>query len=306
MQLWFSRRSDVSLRDQLVTQIILGILGRDLAPGERLPSTRQLARRFRLHPNTVSAAYRRLEQENWIELRRGSGVYVRRGPTENPSDGAPTLDVLLGLLLRSARAKGIPSTQVRARLRQWLDLQPPDHFLLIEPDAELRRILLTEMQNALTLSVEGCGLEECGSASMLVGAVPVALANKIEDVRRKLPAGTDLLPLHIQPVGKSLASYLPAPSQAMVGVASRWTTFVKTARTMLIASGFHPDCLILRDATKPNWQRGLQETAAVLCDSLTAGSLKGVRRVLTFQLLSEPCLQELQEYEHSIRGPLTG
>jgi GntR family transcriptional regulator len=53
MQLWFSRRSDVSLRDQLVTQIILGILGRELAPGERLPSTRQLARRFRLHPNTV-------------------------------------------------------------------------------------------------------------------------------------------------------------------------------------------------------------------------------------------------------------
>jgi GntR family transcriptional regulator len=95
MQLWFSRRSDVSLRDQLVTQIILGILGRELAPGERLPSTRQLARRFRLHPNTVSAAYRLLEQDNWIESRRGSGVYVKRGQTESAPDGALALDLLI-------------------------------------------------------------------------------------------------------------------------------------------------------------------------------------------------------------------
>jgi hypothetical protein len=92
----------------------------------------------------------------------------------------------------------------------------------------------------------------------------------------------------------------------MLGVASRWPTFLKTARTMLIAAGFHPDCLILRDATKPNWQRGLAETTAVICDSLTARSLNGMSRVLTFQLLAESCLKELQEYEQSIRGPLTG
>jgi GntR family transcriptional regulator len=75
---------------------------------------------------------------------------------------------------------------------------------------------------------------------------------------------------------------------------------------MLIAAGFHPDCLILRDATKSHWQRGLRETAAVVCDSLTARSLEGMSRVLTFQLLSEPCLKELREYEDSIRGPLAG
>jgi GntR family transcriptional regulator len=77
MQLWFAHRSAVSIREQLVTQIVLGILSDDLAPGQRLPSTRELARRFRLHPNTVSAGYRQLEREQWVELRHGSGVYVR-------------------------------------------------------------------------------------------------------------------------------------------------------------------------------------------------------------------------------------
>jgi len=62
MQLWFNRASEVSIREQLVTQVILGILSGDLAPGQRLPSTRELARRFRLHPNTASAGYRQLER----------------------------------------------------------------------------------------------------------------------------------------------------------------------------------------------------------------------------------------------------
>jgi DNA-binding transcriptional MocR family regulator len=68
MQLWFARGSEVSIRGQLVTRVVLGILGDDLAPGQRLPSTRELARRFHLHPNPVSAGYRQLARERWVEL----------------------------------------------------------------------------------------------------------------------------------------------------------------------------------------------------------------------------------------------
>jgi GntR family transcriptional regulator len=82
MQLWFARGGEVTIREQLVTQVILGILSDDLAPGQRLPSTRELARRFRLHPNTVSAGYRQLERERWVEFRHGSGVYVRERKPE--------------------------------------------------------------------------------------------------------------------------------------------------------------------------------------------------------------------------------
>jgi DNA-binding transcriptional regulator YhcF (GntR family) len=73
MQLWFAHRSAVTLREQLVTQIILGILSDDLPAGQRLPSTRELARRFHLHPNTVSSGYRQLERELWVEFRHGRG-----------------------------------------------------------------------------------------------------------------------------------------------------------------------------------------------------------------------------------------
>ncbi len=60
MKIWLSKNSEVSVREQLVAQISLGIVSRDLRAGDRLPSTRELARRFEIHPNTVSAAYREL------------------------------------------------------------------------------------------------------------------------------------------------------------------------------------------------------------------------------------------------------
>ena len=71
----------VSLRQELVTQVVLSILSDDLAPGQRLPSTRELARRFHLHPKTVSAAYRQLERERWVRFPPRQRRIRARGQT---------------------------------------------------------------------------------------------------------------------------------------------------------------------------------------------------------------------------------
>jgi hypothetical protein len=72
---------------------------------------------------------------------------------------------------------------------------------------------------------------------------------------------------------------------------------------MLIAAGFPPECLVLRDASKPEWQRGLKQVAAIVCDTFTAQKLNGFPRVLIFPLLSESSLQELRRYEEFLRQP---
>ncbi len=76
IRLWLSRKTPIPVREQLSAQLILGILSRKLAPGERLPSVRDLARRLKVHANTVSATYRDLAQRGWVSQRRGSGVFV--------------------------------------------------------------------------------------------------------------------------------------------------------------------------------------------------------------------------------------
>ena len=302
MQLWFARGSEVSIREQLVTQVVLGILSDDLAPGQRLPSTRELARRFKLHPNTVSAGYRQLQQERWVEFRRGSGVYIAAEKPEVPLSSAVALDQMIATLVRSARKTGVSLPALRSRLRQWLELQPPDHFLLIEPDEELRRIVASEIQQLAGWPTQGCDLADLPAA--LDGAIALALPNRAAAVREALPPGSDLLTLEFRSVTASLAAYLPAPSAALVGIASRWPNFLKIARTMLIAVGFSPDALIVRDAAQPNWQRGLKQTAAVVCDSLTAAELPAGCRAIPFSLLSEPSIAELRRYAEFVSHPL--
>ncbi|MGC2326030.1 MAG: GntR family transcriptional regulator [Candidatus Sulfotelmatobacter sp.] len=302
MQLWFARGSEVSIREQLVTQVVLGILSDDLAPGQRLPSTRELARRFKLHPNTISAGYRQLQKERWVEFRRGSGVYIAAQKPDAPLSPAVALDQMIATLFRSARESGVSLPALRARLRHWLELQPPDHFLLIEPDEELRRIVASEIQQQAAWPTQGCDLAELPAA--LDGAIALALPNRAAAVRQALPPGSDLLTLEFRSVTASLAAYLPAPSAALVGIASRWPNFLKIARTMLIAVGFSPDALILRHAAKPNWQRGLKQTAAVVCDSLTAAELPAGCRAIPFSLLSETSVAELRRYAAFVSHPL--
>jgi len=302
MQLWFARGSEVSIRQQLVAQVVLGILGDDLAPGQRLPSTRELARRFHLHPNTVSAGYRQLARERWVGQRRGSGVFVRTSKPETPLSSALALDQMIASLFRSARKQGISLPALRAGLRQWLELQPPDHFLLIEPDVELRRIVVADMEQAVSFAVQSCGLEDCSQA--LEGSIPVVLPNRLETVRKAVSDGTDLLTLRFRSVPSSLGEWLPAPSGTLVSIASRWPDFLKLAHTMLSAAGFHPDSLVSRDARNTNWQRGLNQTAAVICDSATAKDLPAGCRAIPFSLLAESSVDELRRYVEFVSKPI--
>lgn len=136
------------------------------------------------------------------------------------------------------------------------------------------------------------------------GGMPVMLLNREAKVRQLLSSEADFLILQTRSVPSSLAGYLPAPSGALVGVASRWQEFLKIARAVLSAAGFHPDSLVFRDAREPDWKRGLKETAAVVCDLLTAADLPAGTRAIPFSLLSESSIAELRRFEEFVRQPI--
>jgi DNA-binding transcriptional regulator YhcF (GntR family) len=75
-RIWISRSGSIPIREQLSAQVLFGILSHRLRPGERLPSVRDLARRIKMHPNTVSAAYSDLVERGWLKRKSGSGVFV--------------------------------------------------------------------------------------------------------------------------------------------------------------------------------------------------------------------------------------
>lgn len=306
MRLWLNRTSEVSLREQLITQVILAILCKELLPGARLPSTRDLARRFNIHANTASAAYRELERDGWLEFRHGSGVYVRASRPAAQLTPEMGVDQLIGELVARARKQGASETLLRSRLRRWLALEPPSRWLVVEPDLELRRIVIYEMQQALRLPIIGCPPEECATAVMLEGSMPVVLPSKAANVRKLLPAGAELTTLQVHPVSAELLAYLkrylPEHATDLIGIASRWPDFQRIGRTLLVAAGLAPESLLVRDPAKPGWKRGLEATAGVVCDSLTALELPRGAFPMRFTLLDAASVAHLREMEATLAG----
>ena len=62
----------VQIMDEVRRAVVLGNLVED----DPLPSVRQLATQLRVNPNTVQQAYRELERDSVVYVRRGRGTFV--------------------------------------------------------------------------------------------------------------------------------------------------------------------------------------------------------------------------------------
>jgi GntR family transcriptional regulator, transcriptional repressor for pyruvate dehydrogenase complex len=90
------------LADELTARILRHIREENLGPGDRLPSTRELSARFAVATPTLREALRRLEATGAVEIRHGSGVYVRgdlsllilTNPNQAPLGGEMLVDLM--------------------------------------------------------------------------------------------------------------------------------------------------------------------------------------------------------------------
>jgi GntR family transcriptional regulator len=98
-------KSGVPFYRQIIEQVKFAIARGGLAPGDQLPTVRQLAVDLSINPNTVIRAYRELEIEGVLETHQGSGTFVgQRKPEIDALERQRMLDQILTELL--ARAGG--------------------------------------------------------------------------------------------------------------------------------------------------------------------------------------------------------
>ncbi len=70
---------------------------------------------------------------------------------------------------------------------------------------------------------------------------------------------------------------------------------------MLAAAGIDSDLLVMRNPRRPRWQRGLEQTGAIICDVHTAATREFPKgpRVFVFSVLADTARVELSRFSQS-------
>ncbi|MBM3757916.1 MAG: GntR family transcriptional regulator [Acidobacteria bacterium] len=75
-------RSGVPVYRQMIDQILAAIAARQLGPGDKLPTVRQVAVDLAINPNTVVRAYKELEIRDVLTTQQGSGTFISDAPVK--------------------------------------------------------------------------------------------------------------------------------------------------------------------------------------------------------------------------------
>lgn len=84
---------------QIMDEVKRGVVLETIRPDEPLPSVRQLAMELRINPNTVQQAYRELEREGVVYVKRGQGTFV----AQNSGGADEREDLIAGVAERAIR-----------------------------------------------------------------------------------------------------------------------------------------------------------------------------------------------------------
>ncbi|CAN5653357.1 GntR family transcriptional regulator [soil metagenome] len=110
---------------RLTDRIWEGVVGGEIAAGERLPTLRELAVTLSTSPRTVRRAYEQLERLGVVEARPGEGTFVSLAP---PPEEEHRRQRALGDIAREAveraRALGYAPDDLLEAVADWRGTEP--------------------------------------------------------------------------------------------------------------------------------------------------------------------------------------
>ena len=292
MDIRIDKKSEIRLPQQLAEQIVFSITTEKLKPGQALPSVRELARRLKIHHNTVSQAYKDLVRRGWLVGRRGSRVVVKAHETQTGRANGSNLDDFINATIRLAREQGHSLQTLRERVTARLFAQPPDHVLIVEPEEGLRRLMHEEIRRLVAGPAKACSLAELrADPGLAIGALTVAGQYLIEDVDRFAPKSIPAITLAFNGADGHLEMVRKLQKPSIVAVVSVSQVFLMTARSLLApALGMRH---VLQDVYFPLARAtALRSADLVFADSIACPRIKH-SRVVHYRLIHPSSLEYL-------------
>ncbi len=279
------------LRQQLSEQIVFLITTGELQAGEEMPSVRALARRAKVHHNTVSKAYQDLVRREWLTRKRGSRLVVGI-PANKGQQSDLGLDELINETIRRARSLGYSLQTLRNRLREHLIEESADHLLVVEHETGIRKIIQREIEEKVQWRVESCSyIDIVREHGLAIGAQVLAPTYMTGSLAQFVPVHRPCFSIEYSSSKDYLAVIRDLQVPSNIAVVSVSESLLKTARSLLAPSigreHTYQDLLLSTDKVVD-----MHGVDLVFCDSITL-SLVSCNRKVHHQLISADCLKEL-------------
>lgn len=121
LRLFIDESSAVPVHQQLKQAIMLDILSEKFQDGDRMPSIRSLAKILKVNPNTVAKVYYTLEEEGFLEGKRGSGYLLTGKRSKTDKFKAGLLESEVKSLLEKALSLGFKKKDLLEIMRRLLE-----------------------------------------------------------------------------------------------------------------------------------------------------------------------------------------
>jgi DNA-binding transcriptional regulator YhcF (GntR family) len=293
-RIWISRESTIPVREQLSAQLLFGILSRRLRPAERLPSVRDLARRLKVHSNTVSAAYQDLAARGWVKRKAGSGVFVCDIQQRGKGDG---IDSFVYGWMEDGLSRGFSIEALGAAFEkarnEFTAQEQPRRLLVVHTDRNLARILAAEIEEAVGCAVPYAGVEDAPQVPDFRSLLLLTTTSAAGVVSQLRPEGHQLIPL--KSIEELLTGLGRPASPVLIGMVSRSETILKWASMLIPVLGLTGSDLIQRSPERAKWRNGLAACDLIGADILAARELPKNIRPIVLRLVQDSFLEHARK-----------
>lgn len=106
---------------QIVERICHQIVRKELLPGDKLLSVREMAVQSGVNPNTIQRTYGELERMGIVETRRGQGTFVREDE-ERVAELKESLQTkIIEAFILNMKELGVSEAEMKQGLNQYLE-----------------------------------------------------------------------------------------------------------------------------------------------------------------------------------------
>lgn len=244
MEFRLDRDLPVPLGTQLRGLIEYGIGFGELAPGERLPSVREMAEQLGVAPMTVAQVYRELKDQGLLQSRLGAGTFVADAGKPLPRTGTDMTALHRGIdrLIDDSLAMGLRASDlaglVGARMAERLASGKRKHIALVGNFEAATSAYAQAIADTLgpSVTIEAMTIDAVRNdpaAHQRAAAADLVLtfAHRRHEVVKLLPgsvvAAISFIPS--EATRRSLASLDPLAKVAVVSIFPEFTPLMKSA-----------------------------------------------------------------------------